>query len=241
LGFWPLKQGARVEERIRIFVALLVSRGRVPLSEVRDELGLPVELVLERLKDLPLKVEEGVIYATDPAVLILKCWEKGMDPLELALRAGWRDFERLCAKALELSGFQALTNVRFKGGGALRELDVVALREPRILALDCKRWLRRRESSLRAAAQAHRARCEAFAQALASLPRIAAEVAKWRGARVVPAIVDLHEASMKVSEGVPIVPIYKLPAFVHELEVFEDELYTIPVDVEALRPFRSLR
>lgn len=215
---------------MRVLAALLLRRTSVKLDEAGRELKLPAEVVVRIIEDLPVVVESGVLAPIDSAELILRCWEKGIDPVDLALKAGWKDFEKLCSKILERCDFRTLTSVRFKALGAVRELDVVALREPRILAVDCKRWLRRRESSLRAAARSHKARCEAFANSLTSLRELAAEVSKWRGARVIPVIVDIHETSVKIFEGVPIVPIRKLASFVYDLVAFEDEVCSIDID-----------
>ncbi len=219
-----------MEERLRVLIASLIRRGRLEAREVEEGVGLPLQLAVELTRGLPVRLEGDSLVASDAVELILACWRRGFDPVELALRAGWREFERLCARVFEEHGFRALTNVRFSSGGALRELDVVALREPRILAVDCKLWRRARESALRRTVRAHKERCAAFAQAAPAIPRVAAEVARWRSARVVPAIVDLHEVSLKVFEGVPIVPLRKLSSFIEELEAYEGDLLAIPVE-----------
>lgn len=216
-----------MEERFHALAVVLLRKRRVTLGELERLLKISSEMLDDVLSGLPVSLEGDEVVVVDAADLLLAFWKKGLDPVELALKAGWRDFERLCAKILDACGFETLLNVRLKAFGRIRELDVVALREPWLLAVDCKRWARRRESNLRVAARNHRSRCELLSREGAKMALLAAKVAKWREVRVIPVIVGVHEAIMRVFEGVPIVPLRKLPSFLNEFVSFEDELYVV--------------
>lgn len=218
-----------MEERLRMLALMLLRRQRVSLDELRKELKMADELLLDLLSGLPVSLEGGEVVVADAADLLLGFWGKGLDPIELALKAGWKDFEKLCSRILERSGFETMTNVRFKASEGVRELDVLALREPWLLAVDCKRWARRRESHLRVAARSQKARCNALAREIARVDALAARVARWREVNLVPVVVSVHETLMKVFEGVPIVPLRKLPSFLDEFEAFVDEIYVVKV------------
>lgn len=209
----------------------LLRKPRASLEELRTELKMADELMLEFLSGLPVSIEGGEVVVADAAGLLLSFWEKGLDPVELALKAGWKDFEKLCSRILEKFGFETLTNVRFKVSERVRELDVLALREPWLLAVDCKRWTRRRESHLRAAARLQKARCDALAREIVRVDALAGRVARWREINVVPVVVSVHETLMKVFEGVPIVPLRKLPSFLEEFEAFVDEIFVVRVSL----------
>ena len=190
--------------------------------------------MLDLLRDVPVSFEGDSVAVTDAAELILACWGKGVDLVDLALKAGWKDFEQLCSKILEKVGFQTVTNVRFKVGGSLRELDVLAFREPKVLAIDCKKWVKRREGSLKSAARAHRERCTQLAKSLVELKEVKPIVSRWKEARLYPVVVDIHETETRIFEGVPIVPLRKLISFVNELDAFEEEVHSISVDLKAV-------
>ena len=84
-----------------------------------------------------------------------------------------------------------------------------------------------RSSSLKSAAVMQKERGRALASALSQSLR--AEVRGWTEAKVVPLVVNLHEGQLKVYEGVPVVPLSKLVSFLNEFELYEDELFVIPV------------
>jgi len=214
-----------LEEGLYLALLRLVRDGRAKLEELEEASGLPAGALAELLEGMPLKLEGGEVVVEDVALLLMECWRRGVDPVRLALGAGWRDFEKLCAKVLEEAGYDVAANLRFRWRGRRYEVDVAAFKRPRVLAVDCKRWSRLRASLLKRAAEMQRMRADALASALRSTHSLAGRVAGWREVRVYPVIVSIHEGSLKVYEGVPLVPMLKLPGFLRELESYEDELY----------------
>lgn len=212
-------------------MARLLSEGRLSLSDLAREVMLPPESLRSLLEGLPVRVEGESVVVEDRLRLLLEAWARGFDPIELALKAGWRDFERLCADLFNKFGYKTLVNFRLKHQGRYFEVDVLALREPWILAADCKRWRRLRSSSLRRAALLQKKRCIALANAIPFNRELSAEVRGWRRARVVPFIVNLHESDSAIHEGVPVVPLNKLASFLNDFELYSDELFVINVEL----------
>ena len=216
-----------MDERLRIVLARLLRDGGVNLEELAGEVKLSPERVVQLLESFPVRVEGERVVVESKSDLLLEAWRRGVDPVEMALKAGWRDFERVCGGVFEKCGYRTLLNVRVRFQGKQFELDVVAMRKPWVLAADCKRWSRLRSSSLRSSAATQKERCRALASALNQSLR--AEVKGWAEARVVPLVVNLHEGQVKVYEGVPVVPLSKLVPFLNEFELYADELFVIPV------------
>ncbi|MCC6049321.1 MAG: restriction endonuclease [Thermofilum sp.] len=216
-----------MEERVRIALARLLRDGSASLEELASEARTTPEHVVRLLEGFPVRVEGGRVLVESKADLLLEAWRRGVDPVEMALKSGWRDFERVCGGVFERCGYRVLLNVRVRSQGRLFELDVVAVRKPWVLAVDCKRWSRLRSSSLKSAAVMQKERGRALASALSQSLR--AEVRGWTEAKVVPLVVNLHEGQLKIYEGVPVVPLSKLVSFLNEFELYEDELFVIPV------------
>ena len=216
-------------ERLRVVVARLLREGRASLEDLASEIKASPELVASMLEGFPVKIESGSVLVESKANLLLEAWKRGFDPVELALKAGWKDFEQLCAEVFERCGYRALLNVRVKFRGRSFELDVVAMRRPWVLAVDCKRWCRLRSSHLKSAASMQRERCGALASALSSAQNLRAEVGGWSVAKVVPLVVNLYEGVVKVHDGVAIVPLNKLVTFLNEFESYIDDLLVLPV------------
>lgn len=218
-----------VAERSRVVVARLLREGRASLEDLASEVKASPEFVLSLLESLPVKVEGGSVLVESKVDLLLEAWRRGLDPAELVLSAGWRDFEQLCAEVFERCGYRALLNVRVKSRGRSYELDVVAMRKPWVLTVDCKRWRRLRSGHLKNAASMQRARCSALANALAVTRNLRAEVKGWNEARVVPLVVNLYEGVTKVHDGVALVPLDKLVPFLNEFESYVDDLFVVSV------------
>lgn len=216
-----------ITELVYIALAEIIKQKTVHLTYLEELTGLPGDLLVDLLNSLPIKFSEGQAIAADVADLLLACWKRGLDPVKLALKAGWRDFEILCAKALAEYGFKTLTNVRLRRGGRLFEIDVVAFNYPRILAVECKRWARLRPSGLKTAAKRQRQKCETLAWGLTSIRFLRGFIEGWDRAKIIPVLVNLHEGYVKIFEGVALVPLYKLEQFLNELPPYEDELFSV--------------
>ncbi|MGI0081246.1 MAG: NERD domain-containing protein [Nitrososphaerales archaeon] len=126
----------------------------------------------------------------------------------------WKQFEGLAIFAFNSFGFKVLRNYRMTK--PKMEIDIVAIRNSKAFAADCKRWKRTvGESSMVIAAgkQIERAK------------RI---LVKERLNQVVPVIITWREEAVRVLEnGVPIVPIRKLSDFILNFESSGERILVI--------------
>lgn len=212
--------------RLQSLLKELVRAGRLPLTTVFESYGVDRETLEELSKVAMLSVTEGEVAVTDKALFILGLWRSGVvGPTELLLEAGWHEFERLCAYALNEAGYQTILNLKFRWRGRRYELDVVGLNRPRALVIDCKDWRRFNAYMLKRAAESQVLRAQAFASALRSSNLLAGYVQGWGSVLVYPVVVGLFEGRLTMHGGVPIVPLPKLRGFLASFEEFGDELH----------------
>ncbi|WML68085.1 MAG: hypothetical protein METHP_01663 [Methanoregula sp. SKADARSKE-2] len=117
----------------------------------------------------------------------------------------WQDFERLAAFIFEKNGFSVSVGTVKMRGRERRRYDVIAGKDGLTLLVECKQRSgnRYRLSSLKQAVRRHRKRAE-FYKSVTSLEGL-------------PIIVLLIEEEIRIFEGVPLVPIQRLDAFISEM------------------------
>jgi Holliday junction resolvase len=122
----------------------------------------------------------------------------------------WQDFERLTAFIFGQNGFATRVGTVKTRGRQRRQYDVIARKDALTLLVECKQWSgnRYRLSALKLAAGKHRERT-AFYESIT-------------GESAVPVIVVLIEEEIRVFEGIPLVPVHRLNAFIGELDRFPD-------------------
>ncbi|NMB77589.1 MAG: restriction endonuclease [Methanomicrobiales archaeon] len=118
----------------------------------------------------------------------------------------WQSFERLAAFIFEKHGYQVSVGSVLTKNRKRRQYDVIARKNGRTILVECKQWAgnRYRLSALKQAIVKHRERSEFFQSVM--------------GEDGVPVIVVLIEEQIRVFEGVPLVPVCRLDAFIGELE-----------------------
>lgn len=125
--------------------------------------------------------------------------------------SAWQGFERLAAFIFEKNGYEVSTGTVKTKKRQRRQYDVIARKNGRILLVECKRWSggRCRLSALLREARRHRERARFYESVTAT--------------DAVPVIVTLIEEEIRVFEGIPLVPLHRLNAFIGELDRFADE------------------
>jgi hypothetical protein len=222
-----------VERNLLISLLKLTQKDSVKQEAVNKDAGLPISLTSMLLKKLQC---ENLVYLKDGMVgietesrlkLAVKAVELGADIERVSDFLRWQEFEAIAALALELNGYVAQKNVRFKHEGKRWEIDVVGYRKPLVLCIDCKHWHHgMHRSSLNRMAAAQDERVAAFAD---SLPKITFDYpcVKWAKAKFFPIILSLIPFSPKFCERIPIVPVLQLQDFINQL----------PLNVESLKYF----
>ncbi len=202
--------------------ALLRLGGCPTTDDLVRETGLQPVAIARHLQDLApsggLEPLGDGACVTGKALLAAYSIRLGADPYRVSRLLSWRDFEALAASALEEAGFEVSRNLRLPGKGGM-EVDIVGVRGPYGVAVDCKRWSYRVSSLSRVAeaARAQRARAERLASLWGSLGLPRARL-------IVPALLVLREDLPKVVEGVAVVPAISLRGFIQEIEAVAEEI-----------------
>jgi Holliday junction resolvase-like predicted endonuclease len=159
-------------------------------------------------------VEANDLQRLELAVRALKL---GADLEKVSDCLQWKEFEGMAALAFENNGYVVQRNVHFKNHGRRWEIDVVGVRKPLVVCIDCKHWHHKLcESTARKIVSEQVARVRALA---GTLPN---PVARTKGLaldkyKFVPVVLSLIVEKSKFFEGVPIVPILQLQDFLNYL------------------------
>jgi hypothetical protein len=122
----------------------------------------------------------------------------------------WQSFERLTAFIFEKNGFDVSVGTVKTRNRQRRQYDVIARKNGRTLLVECKRWSggHYRLSALKRAVGQHQERALFYESVM--------------NAEGVPVIVTLIEEKIRVFEGVPLVPVHLLNAFIGELDTLAE-------------------
>lgn len=139
---------------------------------------------------------------------------KDVDLADLTSKLDWRQFEGLASFAFKSFGFKVLKNYRMTK--PRMEVDLVAIRNSKAFAADCKRWRRTVGETvmlIAAGKQIERSKRILYKEELD---------------QVVPMVITWREESVRVLEnGVPIVPICKLSDFILNFEASGERILVI--------------
>lgn len=216
--------------RREVLKALLKAKAdeELTLSRLSREIGIPRDTVGEILSGLGslVELEDGRVRVREDGrvQIAVLCLSLGADISFVARYLDWREFERFTASILEAYGYTVYRGLRFKSMGRRWEIDILALRKPAVLCLNCKHHLRQSWSMLRKAALEELSRAEALKQALKGLKL---DPKPSRGWWILPVLVTLFKPRSRVYEGVPIVQITELRNFLEELTLYRSLFKTL--------------
>lgn len=122
----------------------------------------------------------------------------------------WQDFEWLAAYIFMQNGFETRVGTVKTRNRQRRQYDVIAQKNGRTLLVECKQWSggRYRLSALKQAVGKHVERAQFYESVT--------------GVVALPVMVVLVEEEIRIFEGVPLVPVHLLDAFIAELDIGAD-------------------
>jgi len=212
-----------VERNLLISLLKLTEKGTVEQETVKKDTRLPASVVALLLRKLQnenlIYFQDGSIASNTPSRLkiAIKALSLGADLEQLSHFLRWQEFEDMAALALELNGYAAQKNVRFKHGGRRWEIDAVGCKKPLVVCIDCKHWHHgMHPSTLQKMAAAQSNRVNAFAE---NLPNTTNELpcTTWEKAQFIPVIVSLIQTQTKFVNQVPVVSVLQLQDFINQL------------------------
>lgn len=198
------------------------------LKGLSGKIGIPrdlVEKVLSGFENL-VDLNDGRVRVNENnrVRIAVLCLSLGTDISFVARYLDWREFERFTASILEAYGYTVYRGFRFKSMGRRWEIDVLALKRPVVLCLNCKHHLRQNWYMLRKATLEELSRTEALKQALKNLKL---NPKPSRGWWILPVLVTLFKPRERVYEGVPIVQITEFGNFLEELTLHRSLFKTL--------------
>lgn len=215
---------AELKKAILLDILKRSGLGVIKLKDIASSLRTPLSLVeegVEELKDRGLLKQaglEGCFEVRSRVELALEAMKLGASSETVGRWLRWRDFEKLCREAFELNNFKVLPTFRFKAEDRWYEVDLLALKPPLMMAIDCKSWDLGRggSSTLRKAVDRQVERVEALAKNFLKFKE-RFEAGGCDEILLVPSIVTLFEKTLRMHRGVSIVPIFKLNNFIQEI------------------------
>lgn len=136
----------------------------------------------------------------------------------------WAEFEGIAAQALDTNNYRVVRNLHFRHKARRWEIDVLGLRKPIILCVDCKHWKHgwRNAANLKAV-EAQIERTEALAESLPNFSK-RIKLEGWSAATLVPLVLSLLPGPEKLYNQVPVVPIMQLQDFINQMPFHIDLL-----------------
>jgi len=150
--------------------------------------------------------------------LTMKAVEAGADFESVSRSLGWLEFEEISAKVLEENRFRVLRRFRFNAEGRRWEIDLLAVRAPYLVCVECKHWGRGMgNQTTRGIVEAHLEKTMVLSRFVETLNgRIGIE--SWTRAILVPMVLTLSATPREIYRRVPSVSIFTLTRFIGEFD-----------------------
>ncbi|RJS86717.1 hypothetical protein CW704_04930 [Candidatus Bathyarchaeota archaeon] len=218
------------EREVLISTLNLTKDGYADLKEIIRDARIPSQIacqILERNESSGiLRISGAKIIATPEQRLriALKAVDLGADVERVCKHLRWEEFEEITTLALEMNGFQVKKHFRFSWNGKRFEIDLLALKRPFVVCVDCKQWRQGwRGTASRKAAMKQIQRTKILAEAsLSMIEKIG--ISKWSQACFVPLIISLFPSASAFYRNSPIVPIIQLRNFIQDMPAHIDEI-----------------
>jgi hypothetical protein len=172
-------------------------------------------------------LRDSVVETTSPqrAQLAILAIEHGADPSSAGKLLSWQEFEHISAIAFAREGYKTFRNLRFKQGGRKWEIDVIGYKRPLLVCADCKHWRGGlHHSALRRTALEQAARASALLQAREVLNKGLEHEKQFT---IIPIVLSLTLSDVDYIARIPIVPLFKLHAFLDQLPLHVDSLFCL--------------
>jgi Holliday junction resolvase-like predicted endonuclease len=219
-----------VEKEVVLTLLRLTKTGPTSKESLIRKARVPAQLidqVLETLYQSSLFRRYGNMIETSSNKRIemaIRALEIGADFGLVCQLLSWAEFEGIAAQAFEANGCLLIRNFHFKYGSRKWEIDIVALRRPLILCVDCKQWKRGwGRAAIEKAVKEQLKRTEALANALPDY-YYKAKIDGWQTVSFIPIVLSLMPGCYKSYADVPVVPILQLQDFINELPLIVNRL-----------------
>jgi Holliday junction resolvase-like predicted endonuclease len=211
------------EKSILLSLLKLTQAGLVNKKLLPRDAGVPAQTTDQLLKKLSrndfFHESENVIEASPNQRLrmAVHAVSLGGDFERVCGLLSWSEFEGIAARAFEANGYEVIRNFRFRQASRKWEIDIIGLKKPLILCVDCKHWKRGwRKAAIMKAVEAQIERTKALANSLHNYYK-KAKLQGWETATLIPIVMSLVPGPYRFYNDVPIVPVLQLQDFINEL------------------------
>ena len=143
---------------------------------------------------------------------------------QVARALTWQEFEAFTEECLQTVGFDTQKGLIVKDDSRRWQIDVIAKKNPMILAIDCKHWESPGyESKLSNAAEHQKLALKALIQQMTARGEVGIE-----GLLALPMILTLFEPRARMVGGVVVVSIEQFGDFLERVSPFSSELPFMP-------------
>ncbi len=217
-------------EEIRTRPATLIKlipyivEGKHNLMEISSRSGLSFEVLKEASIFLEgeniAKIDENTVQFEKGAKVLasVSALKLGSSIDEVSKALSWKDFEEFIFIIMTYNGYRVHQNFRLKHPKI--EIDVLAVRDGRGLAIDCKHWHHSMGVlGISKVAEAQIKRAEKI--------MMSEEAKRFSLSYIIPVIVTLYSERVFFVNKVPVVPIDKFSNFLNELDGMLDMILII--------------
>ena len=212
-----------IEKDVVLSLLKLTKNGPVHKEAIAKHARVLAQLadqVLRKLSENEFFYESKSVIEVTPAQrvrLALYALRLGADFQKICDLLSWREFENIAAQAFEDNGYEVLRNFHLQHNSKRWEIDLIGLKKPLVLCVDCKHWKRGwRQSATSNAVRAQIERTEALSKTLGNYKQ-KIKVDRWETVTLIPVIMSLTLGPYKVYDDVPVVPVLQLQDFINEL------------------------
>lgn len=230
-----------IEKKIALSILKLTNNQSVDFNSISEDTKLDKRNVNAILKKFNL---EGLISLSKNSleinnysriILSIKAIELGADIEYATSLLCWQEFEGIAAIALEQNNFSVKKNIRFTYAKKRNEIDLVGLKKPIVLCIDCKHWHREiKPSSLKNIVTNQINRTKSLMDSLPNT-KTKIECTNWENVTFVPAILSLMPIRNKFYNLVPIISILQFQDFLNQfqgyinrIKYFKKTFYHLP-------------
>ncbi|MEM3451150.1 MAG: hypothetical protein QXD42_00920 [Nitrososphaerales archaeon] len=192
--------------------------------EIASKSGLSLEVLKEVLifleKENIAKINGNIVQFNKGGKLLtsILALKLGSSIDEVSKALSWKDFEEFISTIMIYNSYIVHKNFRLKNSKI--EIDVLAFKDEKGLAIDCKHWYRSIGLSIMSKiVDAQIKRVKKFI--------MSDEAKKFNVSYIIPVIVTLYNEQELFISKVPIVPIDKFSNFLNELDSMLDRILII--------------
>ena len=212
-----------IEREVLISALKATIDGCTPIHDISQNAKVPLQLTREILRrNCALGIvhleDESVRFIGDQRIRVaVKALEMGADIERVCSLLTWTEFEDVSVMAFESNNYSVKKHLRFSWFERRWEVDIVGCKEPMVISVDCKHWLRGWSTSATVkATEMQVKRTQALVEASSTL-RGKMMLGGWQRAIFIPVILSLNPGSFKFYKETPIVPILQLQGFLREI------------------------